>query len=211
MNCPRNWTGLPIRISSFGFLSGFVIRISDFRDLAVLTGAFVFLAAGCSKSSEQPASGVAAAPLVIVPDMSVGGVRAGMTMQQVVAALGEPQRRTANALEYTHLGLAVMPGPDGSAATVMCGDVTGISGPFVKVFTGRTKEGIGMYSTREDVVKAYGEPAQGQKMPGALESLQYPDLGMTFTLEAGKVHHIIVRLRGKQPPDRTVTLEPAPR
>src|SRR5258708_15194759 len=173
MNCARNWTGLPIRISSFGFLSGFVIRISDFRDLAVLTGAFVFLAAGCSKSSEQPASGVAAAPLVIVPDMSVGGVRAGMTMQQVVAALGEPQRRTANALEYTHLGLAVMPGPDGIAAVVMCGDVTGINGPFVKAFTGRTKEGIGMCSTREDVVNAYGQTTESQKMLGAPESLTY--------------------------------------
>jgi len=92
---------------------------------------------------------------------------------------------------------------------VMCGDVTGINGPLVKAFTGRTKEGIGMNSSREEVIKAYGEPTSSEKFIGGIESLQYAPLGITFTLERGRVHHMIVRLRSQES-DRTVNLAPAP-
>ena len=67
-----------------------------------------------------------------------------------------------------------------------------------------------MHSTREDVIKAYGEPTESEKFRGGLESLKYQPLGITFTLEGGKVHHMIVRLAGAQETNRTVTLEPAP-
>ena len=93
-------------------------------------------------------------------------------------------------------------------AAVLCGDVTGINGPFVKAFTGRTKEGIGMRSTRQEVVKVYGDPTVSEKFSRGLESLQYPMLGLTFTLEGGKVHHMIVRIGGALETNRTVTLEP---
>jgi hypothetical protein len=43
-----------------------------------------------------------------------------------------------------------------------------------------------------------------------LESLAYPALGMTFTLEDGKVHHMIVRLGGGQEPERSIAIEPTP-
>jgi hypothetical protein len=131
-----------------------------------------------------------------------------MRVQDLVAKLDEPERRTANALEYTHLGFAAMAGPEGIVRVVMCGDVTGINGPLVKAFTGRTKEGIGLGSTREDLLKAYGEPTASEKLRGATESIRYDPLGMTFTLEAGKVYHMIVRLQGAQDPDRTVSLDP---
>jgi hypothetical protein len=143
----------------------------------------------------------------------VGKVRAGMTIQDVVAQLGKPQRQTANALEYTSLGFAVMPGTDGTVNVVMCGDVTGINGPLVKAFTGRTKEGIGLNSSRADLLKAYGEPTSSEKLMGGTESVRYDPLGITFTLEGSKVYHMIVRLAAiKEPdqPDRSVTLEPVP-
>jgi len=167
---------------------------------------------GCSEkpSSEVAAAGGSHSNLLIEPKLAVGPIRVGMTTQQVLAQLGQPQRRTSNSLEYKQLGLAIMPNPEGRVQVVMCGDVTGINGPFAKAFKGRTKEGIGMYSTREEVTRVYGEPTRSEKMRGGLESLQYESLGMTFTLEAGKVHHMIVRLREDEPMDRTVTLEPAP-
>jgi hypothetical protein len=149
-------------------------------------------------------------PLVIEPNVSVGSVRAGMSMKQVIAELGEPQRRTAKALEYTRLGFAVLPNSSGVVQTIMCGDVTGVNGPLVQAFTGRTKEGIGMKSTREELLKAFGEPTQIQTFPGGMESLLYQPLGITFTLEGGKVHHIIVRLGDAPQTDRTVTIEPTP-
>ena len=176
---------------------------------SILTLALALSGSGCSEDSDR-ADGNTKPPLRIEPNLAVGNVRAGMSVQEVVKQLGEPQRRTANALEYTRLGFAVMPAADGTVQVVMCGDVTGINGPLVKSFSGRTKEGIGMSSTREDLRKAYGEPTSSEKLFGGTESLRYDSLGITFTLEAGKVYHMIVRLAGRPEPDRTVTLEPAP-
>jgi hypothetical protein len=147
---------------------------------------------GCSDQAGQQST--PAAPMLIEPHVSVGKVRAGMTTDQVRAELGEPKLKTSNALEYTQLGFAVMHGPDNVVQVVMCGDVTGLQGPLVNRFTGRTKEGIGLNSTREELIKAYGEPAQAEKFPGGRESLHYDSLGITFSLEGGKVHHMIVRL-----------------
>ena len=67
-----------------------------------------------------------------------------------------------------------------------------------------------MKSTREELVKAYGEPTESRKLGGGLESVYYQALGITFTLEGGCVYHLIVRLPNPSEPDRTVTLEPEP-
>ena len=168
----------------------------------------ILIVAGCSEQTSTTTG--TNSTFLIEPNLGVGPIRTGMTTAQVITALGEPQRRTSNSLEYTALGIAVMPGADGIVSVVMCGDVTGINGPFAKSFTGHTKEGIGMFSTRDQVIKALGEPTADEHMRGGLESLQYASLGMTLTLEGGKVHHMIVRLRAAQPPDTTVTLEPPP-
>jgi hypothetical protein len=146
--------------------------------------------------------------MAIQPGVSVGKLHAGMTLSQVRAALGEPQRTTPSALEYTRFGLAVVHDPDGIVQAVMCGDVVGNNGPLVARFTGRTKEGIGLGSTREELVKAYGEPSKEEKFVGARESMRYETLGMTFSLEAGKVHHMIVRLGQSHPAERTIEVSP---
>jgi hypothetical protein len=163
---------------------------------------------GCSERPEDSAA--QAAPMEIIPNVSVGKIHAGMTTQELVAALGEPQRRIGNALEYGQFGLAVMHGPDGIVQVVMGGDVMGINGPFAKKFTGRTREGIGMNSAREEVIRAYGEPAASSKTLGHIESLQYPQLGINFSLENGRVHHMVIRLTGSLEADRAATPSPAP-
>ena len=178
--------------------------------IASALGVLVFLTS-CSDNSNQGASTRQTGELSLIePNVRVGKVAAGMSVKQLVTQLREPQRRTANALEYTRLGFAVLPDSNGVVSIVMCGDVTGIQGPFVKAFTGRTKEGIGMLSTRADLLKAYGEPTESEKFRGGLESIKYQPLGITFTLEGGKVHHMIVRLGAPSETNRSVTLEPAP-
>jgi hypothetical protein len=157
--------------------------------------------AGCSDRTETASS---TQTIPIEPFIRVGAVTAGMTTEQVIAALGEPQRRTSNALEYTNLGLAVLPGPDRIVQLVMCGDVTGINGPLVTRFTGRTPQGIGMKSTRRELYKELGNPTSGESFPGGRESLKYADKGLTFALEGGKVHHITVSLSGTNPPPTSI-------
>jgi len=171
--------------------------------------AAILCCVGCSEQPEQ-AAGQVNPPMSIEPGVAVGSIRAGMPVQEVIARLGKPERQTANALEYTRRGFAVMPNSEGLVQVVMCGDVTGLGGPLVKAFNGRTKEGIGLTSSRQDVVKAYGEPDVDEKLRGGTESMRYNSLGITFTLEAGKVYHMIVRLSAPAAPDRTISIEPVP-
>jgi len=166
------------------------------------------LLSGCTEKSDSNQA-IATGPVFVEPHICVGKVRAGMNLQQVQSELGPPQRR-ANALEYPSLGFAVISDSNGTVSAVMCGDVTGINGPFVGAFKGRTKEGIGMRSTRDEVVRAYGQPTVSETFARGLESMQYPVLGLTFTLEGGQVHHLIVRLGSSVETNRTVTLEPPP-
>lgn len=172
---------------------------------------FVLSVTSCSENAGTNSTAEAGtnAAMLIEPGVAVGKIHLGMSKAQVVAEIGPPGRQTANSLEYPRLGLAVMPNADGMVQVVMCGDVMGINGPFAKAFKGRTKEGIGMKSTREEVLKAFGEPAAHEKMPLGIESMTYASLGLTFTLEDGKVYHIIVRLKAREP-DRTISIEPAP-
>src|SRR5262245_54876657 len=158
------------------------------------------LVASCSDETPAPLQTTTNPSMVIEPRESVGRIRAGMKVADVIAAYGEPQRRTANALSYPRLGFAVMPGPDEVVQVVMCGDVTGPNGPLVKAFTGRTKQGIGMGSTREQIIAAYGEPSETQQLISRRQVLKYNDLGITFSLERGAVHHMIVRLSAPSEP-----------
>ena len=178
--------------------------------VALLTMA---LLVGCSEDSEQSgsANGGTNASMVIEPNVHVGQVHGGMTVPQVIAELGEPHRKTETALEYKRLGLAVVPDTNGVVQVIMCGDVTGNEGPYVKTFKGRTKEGIGMNSTRQELVAAYGEPDSSERFPMGTESMRYDRLGITFTLGGGKVYHMIVRLPTNQETNHTIKLEPAPR
>ncbi len=168
---------------------------------------------GCSdKPGQSPPAGEGQKiDTAIVPNLSVGPVHAGMTTQELYAVLGQPQKRTPNTIEYPKLGLAVMPTAGGIVQVVMCGDVIGPDAPYAKAFSGRTPEGIGMYSTREDIVKAYGQPSDSRGKPGGMESLKYDPLGMTFSLLGDKVHHMVVVLQGKdQPQEPSINLDVVP-
>ncbi len=139
---------------------------------------------------------------LIVPGQSVGKVHDGMTINQVIEKLGEPDKRSAYILEYTRFGFAVIANRNELVRAVWCGDSSGLpNSSLVKAFTARTKEGIGMDSSKADIVRVYGEttksippPPGQQNLPGR-ESLVYSKLGLTFSLADGKVHHIIVDFR----------------
>jgi hypothetical protein len=150
-----------------------------------------FLSGGCSK---RPAHGVltSSESFVIEPGASIGPVRSDMTMQQVVAELGEPDRTNGSVLDYLNLGFSVIPGKGGVVKVVLCADHSGHGGLFTKAFAGHTKEGIGIGSSRADVVRAYGEPTTTKTvefMPGC-EILIYRPLGLDFRLQDSKVNLI---------------------
>ena len=118
-----------------------------------------------------------------------------MTAQQVVAALGEPDRTTGTGriLSYVRDGFTVVLDEDTRVVrAVFCGDALGGNGPMVKAFKGRTAEGNSMGSSRAEVLKAYRQPAEMTQPRLNQEHLNYTSLGLNFGLFNGKVVHIVV-------------------
>ncbi len=135
--------------------------------------------------------------LLIVPHISVGKVTADMKPEQIAAALGEPDKKSGknNGIwEYTRFGFSVFTTPVG-VPVIMCGDASGSNDPLIQAFKLHTKEGIGMGSTRTDIVTAFGQPTTDKPFNPGQEQLVYKELGLTFTLEAAKVIHLIVDFR----------------
>jgi hypothetical protein len=184
-------------------LSGHFIRRRSAIWIAI--GAIVLmLGSGCSKkSSPEVAAGTTTnSPVAVEPGLSVGTVRKGMTLEQVIQTVGAPDRRSASILEYPKLGFAVVADARGEVRSIWCGDSTGMpNSALVGAFTNRTKEGIGMGSTSEEIIKAYGDtqdtmpvPAGQQELPGR-RTMVYKQLGLTFSLADDKVYHMIVDFR----------------
>jgi RNA polymerase sigma factor (sigma-70 family) len=145
------------------------------------------LAATDSKSTQDGS-------FLIVPGASVGQIRKGMTTNQVETALGKPDKWQGKFMVYDkQLGLSVGQTSQG-VAVVLCGDSM-LKYAGVKKFKGRTKEGIGMLSTRDNVIKAFGQPTSAQPWNDGQQQLKYNQLGLTFVLESGKVIHITVDFR----------------
>ena len=166
-------------------------------EVAAIAATIVIVATNCSDSAKPGSSGRVSSdtPISIEPGVCVGKVRPGMTVDEVIAELGKPDSQTGGGLEYLRHGFAVSPGRDGTVRAVLCGDSSGINGPLVKAFTGRTKEGIGMGSSRVQVVSVYGEPPEKEKTLAGREVVKCGSLGLTFSLENDKTHHIIVDFR----------------
>jgi RNA polymerase sigma factor (sigma-70 family) len=131
---------------------------------------------------------------LIVPGESVGKVRKGMTTNEVETVLGKPEKWQGKMMVYDkQLGMSVAQSSKG-VSVVFCGDSM-LGYPGVKRFKGRTKEGIGMLSSRESIIKALGAPTSAQPWNGNQEQLKYKELGLEIFLEAGKVFNIIVDFR----------------
>src|SRR5208283_5854307 len=158
--------------------------------VTMLLVAAAFFAGGCSKQSAH-GSWSSSESIVVEPGVAIGSVHSGMMIQQVIAELGRPDQTVVSAspeingaLEYTNIGLSVIPG-GGVVRSV------GVRPPFA----GHTKEGIGMGASRADVIKAYGEPTAAKLIQPDSEVLRYDSLGVRFQLQDGKVDLIVVTFK----------------
>jgi hypothetical protein len=142
----------------------------------------VLLFAGCSKKPtlKKPTLGdwSLTSTIIISPRVPTEPLHSGMTIQEVVAKLGQPTRTNAAGLEFSNFGLFICPN---------IGEFT-----LFPPFAGHTKEGIGMGSTRADVIKAYGEPTTAKSTGSGFELLRYGSLDMKFQIHDGKVDWIDV-------------------
>jgi hypothetical protein len=147
-------------------------------------------AAGGSRSAMNPS-------WLVVPGKAVGPIQLGMSQDEVRAAVGEPERTSLGGWEYLSGGYAVLLDKDRHTVdAILGGDMGYPHGELVKAFVARTREGIGMGSTRAEVVKAFGVPAVDSRPDGGGEVLSYP--GLDLALIEGSVVHLTVRKASKR-------------
>lgn len=165
---------------------------------AIVVGAALILAAGTAiitvRTVETYSSPVGENISRIVPGTSVGKVMAGMSTDELLLALGQPATRLGKnetGWDYPNYGLTVISSVSG-VAEVICGDASGTNNLSVKACKARTEEGVGMGSTRSEIVQAFDQPETIELLNDGREQLQYKAIGLTLTLKEGKVIHIIV-------------------
>jgi hypothetical protein len=165
------------------------------------------IAAGCSNQkptteSNSPAPEANAKPPVLIePNAGVDAVQKGMNKQQVEAALGKPEKINTKWWIYASRGMIVAFGDNEVLFNIKC----------VPPFAGVTKAGIGIGSTRAELIAAYGNPSQekhfegaasgavytavpGSSSAGKFDNLWFASLGISFDLQNDKVTSFIVHL-----------------
>ena len=144
-----------------------------------------------------------------MPFERVGKITPDMTVDDVIAVVGKPDRRNAPTnLEYLRYGYSVTAHrKNGQVFLIQCGDPCIKDAPLIKMFAGRTKEGIGMESTRSEIIAAFGQPTVTGPWGDGEERLEYKDQGLSFVLADGKVHFMAVDFRKpKTPSDAAETV-----
>ena len=160
------------------------------RALLVIGVLLASLLSGCSK---QQAHGVVSSSdsMLIEPGVSIGPVHSGMTTKQVIAKLGVPVKVRDGILMYRNL--SVFLAQDGLVGHVFYFEPS-TNRPFTEVITAHTKEGIGIGSSRDEVISAYGEPTatKYENVHKENEVLVYEPLHLQFHIRNGRVYLIAV-------------------
>ncbi|HUT28661.1 MAG TPA: hypothetical protein VMX13_02630 [Sedimentisphaerales bacterium] len=131
--------------------------------------------------------------MVVVPLVGVGPVKFGMSKEQVMQALGQPERMEGGGIVLYYLtskGMSLMVDRRLGVRTMDCwSDQYPMPFPGMVTFDGKTDKGIAMGASREEVVAAYGEPDRTDST-GTLETLRYGKLGISFALASDGVVNI---------------------
>ena len=160
--------------------------------------------------------------LVVSPETGIGPARFGMSRDDVIRVLGEPnwrkEHRYADNLQprpeltsknaadakyvmtelgYDARGFRLAIGTPGGLHSIHCFNQTSM-GPSVHDFQGKTREGIRLGASPDDVKKAYGEP---EATMGS-DNYWYAKRGWEFSFRNGK----LVGYRAT-PPDPSLEIE----
>jgi hypothetical protein len=142
------------------------------------------LLVGCSKQAASKES--------IEPGSGLGGVRLGMTTDELRTQLGTPNqtigpdRNGRSALSYPG-GFSAVSDSNSLIVSVQAG----------KNFRGRTKEGIGIGSSKADVIHVFGIPDKTEPNSDTSATIYYTRLGLRMKIGTNEnVEHITVRPKG---------------
>lgn len=136
---------------------------------------------------------------VIEPLVGIDKVRFDMTVEQMKQILGEPVQIRGPVHEYLDSGLAIFAMND-AVTMIVCGDRRSADSPRIRNCKSRTKKGIGMGSSREDIILAYGQPSSTEsvqmRIGGSAVTLRYDSLNSQFMLINDKVFYMSFAAKG---------------
>jgi hypothetical protein len=129
----------------------------------------------------------AANKFIVEPGVGMGDIHFGDSLDKARQIIGKPIYQQEKVLQYSGLGITAR---DGNVLMIACGDMNKPDSEHVKECPCKTTEGIGMDSSMQEVVQAYGEPARkrvNSVIPGAV-TIAYPAKGMSIALHNDKVY-----------------------
>jgi outer membrane lipoprotein-sorting protein len=122
----------------------------------------------------------------IQPGVGMGELLFGTDQAKVTEILGEPDFMGGDGL-YQYTGLAVVT-REGKVNSFWCGDAKGPGTRHTEQCPCRTTEGIGVGSSEQDIVEAYGEPTGRTTTRQGDDRIGYRSKGMGFILRNDKVY-----------------------
>lgn len=133
--------------------------------------------------------------LVVEPLVGIGPVQFGMTKDQVIDHFGQPDKIFEGQVTKLHYvpsqGLNFAVDAQLGLQEIGCWS-EGMLPSRVTTFAGKTKEGIRIGATEEDIVNAYGEPdrtSAGSR--GIIQNLHYDNLSAKFSIKDGKLMSMV--------------------
>ena len=175
--------------------------------LILFVTALTFIPAGCKKQTPPSAVQEQAPPppkkeeshvttvetLVIEPGVGIGPIKFGASKEEVIKNFSQPDKIEGNGAGLNYIsskGLSFLVHPSGGVRVIDCWSKE-YPFPFVKIshFAGKTKEGIAMGATREQIVAAYGEPDEVTNQDPMI-MLHYIKLRTNFMIWQNKLVNI---------------------
>jgi outer membrane lipoprotein-sorting protein len=139
---------------------------------------------------------------VVTAQVGIGPARFGMTKEEVIRVLGQPDAIPAESrgtiLQYFSRGFSLTFAPKRGLFWIQCWTQKAIIAR-VRDFKGKTREGIGMGSSAKDIERAYGKPDERETNGPATVYLRYRKLGLDFTLFSDKLVEFVAEAQPKKP------------
>ncbi len=149
--------------------------------------------AGCGKKAaeDEPTEEIMIEALV-----GIGPVQFGASQAQVIEHFGQPDRifeGQVTKLNYVpSKGLSFAFDADLGLQEISCWS-EGMLPSRVTTFAGKTKKGIGIGATQEEIVSAYGQPDRtSTDSRGIIENLHYDKLGAKFSIKEGRLMSMVL-------------------
>ena len=132
--------------------------------------------------------------LRIVPLSGIGDIRFRMSKSNIINKLGQPQRITGNALFYLSHGLQLSLSPkDESLIAIACGATDEAENDMIRLCDCKTSKDIGMGSSKEDIITAYGNPSSEVPVQENVTMMFYDNIKAQFIVTDNKVTYMVFK------------------